>query len=611
MRRIATPDEIFDIIATLEGRKFATIGYVTDANINMPKVKRVNPETNRMKSYDDYETLGKNLGYEGEIGGIIKLTSYTMQFANREQMAKDYSNYKTAANDIRTKYGLEPVGDKENNYTQKINYGNGITGYGGDNDEKRGHMYYDANTAGAKNVKATYYVVDKEGHIDRECDASELKDMMQAKKEVSGVAALRKMGKEEEEIKRYIEDLKALNFSYKRFEYSKILYIVATVNGEKIIYLNDQLSKSVGDINIDPSEFLIIVKARYSDDLAELQDETLEECKTFKQLFESIDDEEGEMEDVPFMSDKDNLEKGMTLMREALKQYEEGKYSLANHNRKEANRFFDEMEDELSSEEGIEKAMYGESRNFGLIYNVIEENAVELYKTAEGRSKIGKILSTIKNSPILMNEFRVFNAFTNPKDVENAEVYVNEAISLMERKNRKEVIEENKKLLKLIKKLGVNEGISVDDEKLVLYETIEYTLFNKPTISNIAKYASVKKSLTENVERKNRKSSVRVNLDSVVDNGIEAITEKYNREMNEDEIRLVESFTSSPENAEKNFNKYKAELLEDISKKIEETSAPVDKEGWQHVYETVQNKEFDKDNVLSIVADMASIKEIL
>ena len=61
----------------MKGGCFATIGYVTGANLAIPQVKRKNPETGRMKGYDDYETFGKQLGYNGEVGGVIKLTSYT------------------------------------------------------------------------------------------------------------------------------------------------------------------------------------------------------------------------------------------------------------------------------------------------------------------------------------------------------------------------------------------------------------------------------------------------------------------------------------------------------------------------------------------------------
>ena len=38
----------------------------------------------------------------------------------------------------------------------------------------------------------------------------------------------------------------------------------ATVNGEKIIYINERLSRAVNDINIQPDEFIKLVKQKYN-----------------------------------------------------------------------------------------------------------------------------------------------------------------------------------------------------------------------------------------------------------------------------------------------------------------------------------------------------------
>lgn len=62
--------------------------------------------------------------------------------------------------------------------------------------------------------------------------------------------------------------------SYRNFESNSILYIAATVNGEKLVYINDRLSRAVNDININPSDFIAIAKERYSQDIQELQEMT-------------------------------------------------------------------------------------------------------------------------------------------------------------------------------------------------------------------------------------------------------------------------------------------------------------------------------------------------
>lgn len=297
MRRVATPDEIFDILDDVSGKRFATVGYVTGADINYPKVQRRNPETGRMKGYDDMDTFARSIGRQDSISGVIKLTRYNMRLYSRSEMGKAYGEKRSEENDIRARYGVPPIKDKENDYTQKIDYGGGITAYGGSNDDKKGHVYYDNNTFGA-NIKSHYYVVDGDGHIDGEVSRESLLDYLKAPAQKSGVAALRKMGATEDMIQNYINDLQGLRFSYKRFEYGQILYIAATVKGEKLLYINDRMSSNIGGLDINPSEFIDIVKDMYRDDLAQLDSESgdnsvnegiLSHVYSFEQLFEVVD----------------------------------------------------------------------------------------------------------------------------------------------------------------------------------------------------------------------------------------------------------------------------------------------------------------------------------
>lgn len=270
-RRIAQANEFFDILSSMKGGTFATIGYVTGANLAYPQVKRKNPETNRMKGYDDYETFGKSMGESGEVGGVIKLTSYTLNWSTPDSIAKAYGKYKTDVNAIRGEYGLEPTQDRES-YKSTQAYGdNGVSTYSGNNQDLSTHSYTAQNIHGAR-IKGMYYLIGVDGRIIRELTKDELKDYFKKSGEVSGVSTLRKMGVEEEKIKEYIERVKALGMSYKNFEASSILYMVASVNGEKIVYINENLIQNVRGINIEPSEFTKIAKERYDIDFATIQE---------------------------------------------------------------------------------------------------------------------------------------------------------------------------------------------------------------------------------------------------------------------------------------------------------------------------------------------------
>ena len=279
MRRIATADELFDILSSIKGGVKTTIGYVTGANLNLPEIKMKNPATNRMKGFHDYETFGRAIGEDGEVGGIVKLTSYTLNWQTPDSYKKGYAKYKQGFDALRDEFGIDTT-DRRGGYTKKQEFGDkGVTVYGGDNEEIRDHSYTRQNVYGAK-INSVYYLVDMEGHIIREMDKSELADFLNTKRpDISGVKALRDMGADEARIKEYIRREAELKFRSQTFETSHILYIVATANDEKILWVNERLEHAVrkidkvlNGVDVIPAEFTKIAKERYSKDIQDIQE---------------------------------------------------------------------------------------------------------------------------------------------------------------------------------------------------------------------------------------------------------------------------------------------------------------------------------------------------
>lgn len=279
MRRIATADELFDILSSIKGGVKTTIGYVTGANLNLPEVKMKNPATNRMKGFHDYETFGRAIGEDGEVGGIVKLTSYTLNWQTPDSYKKGYVKYKQGFDALRDEFGIDTT-DRRGGYTKKQEFGDkGVTVYGGDNEEIRDHSYTRQNIYGAK-INSVYYLVDMEGHIVREMDKSELVDFLNTKRpDISGVKALRDMGADEARIKEYIRREAELKFKTQVFETSHILYIVATANGEPLLWVNERLEHAVrkidkvlNGVDVIPAEFTRIAKERYSKEIQDIQE---------------------------------------------------------------------------------------------------------------------------------------------------------------------------------------------------------------------------------------------------------------------------------------------------------------------------------------------------
>lgn len=269
MRRVASSEEFFDILDRIGNGKFVTIGYVTGANLNVPTIKRRNPETNRMKGYPDFSVFGAE--GENEIGALVKITSYNMRYLNRTTVAKKYGEYKNAANDIRGNFGLDPIGNRES-YKQGTSWSpNGPELYKGQNTKLQSHSYNPQNIHGVK-PKSIVYAIDTEGHIIKALSQKQIEPYLKAKREIDGVAVLRKMGAEEEKIQDYISQINNLKFRYINFESDSILWIAATINGEKIVYINNNLARAVDGIDIRPEDFRAIARERYQIDLANLQE---------------------------------------------------------------------------------------------------------------------------------------------------------------------------------------------------------------------------------------------------------------------------------------------------------------------------------------------------
>ena len=279
MRYLRSSNEFFDILDGIKGGTFVSIGYVTGANLNIPKVKRKNPLTGRMKGYFDYSALNST----NEIGALVKITSYTFNYRNRQSIHDDYYNrVKPEMNRIRTKYGAPEVQDRVG-YKSVNNYGvNGIETYSGNNETKFGNSYSPQNMYNAK-IDSIIYAIDTNGNIVQELTKEEIKPYLASKKIDSGLKALRDMNAEENVIQSYIEEINGLKFSYRNFEADSILWMTATVNGEKVVYINDQLSRTVDDININKDDFIRIAKERYRKDLANIQ-ETLNRINNKKMI---------------------------------------------------------------------------------------------------------------------------------------------------------------------------------------------------------------------------------------------------------------------------------------------------------------------------------------
>lgn len=274
-RTFVSSEKLFDVLAEMKGNLRMCIGYITVAKLNIPTVKRKNPETNRMKSYPDYETFTKEIGAEREVAAIVKVTKYhKFNFTTPSDLSQRHKEYRDAKDQIKLKYGLNPTNRdaKQGKFKQIQDYGtNGIAVYNGDNEEKTTNSYLAQNTYGAE-MRSIYYLLDADGSVIKSLGKNDLLQYLKAN-EIEGVSALRKLGADENTIKQYIDDMGGLKFRYQNFESKKILYIAAKAQADefgKFTYINQQLPDVIDGVKIDSQYFVNLAMRQYKIDINEL-----------------------------------------------------------------------------------------------------------------------------------------------------------------------------------------------------------------------------------------------------------------------------------------------------------------------------------------------------
>lgn len=297
---------------------------------------------------------------------------------------------------------------------------------------------------------------------------------------------------------------------------------------------------------------------------------------------------------------EDNLQKAIVLMESALRKYKNGDIEGGDSDRNEANRLFDT----LANEDAELDTLYGESRNFGVIYSVIEGNTSRLNEDKGKRIAYKDIINTIREDSTLRNQFKIYEALSNTENIKDPQSYVTEAVSLMPSMSRKRVLESNNKLIGKIKKYNLYEMVDIDDDKMDLFESIEYLMLNKKNFSNLSEYENNKSNIVEYIRNHSVDAQVNESVNDYGENAVE-LMRKYSKDLNEDEIKLIKEL-SECEDREAYFNDYKTVVMSNLN----EMKLKVDnseKSDIEDIIESLDKKTF---NSKTFITDIAEMKEI-
>lgn len=303
---------------------------------------------------------------------------------------------------------------------------------------------------------------------------------------------------------------------------------------------------------------------------------------------------------------KENYEKGALLMQQALKKYANGDYEGGDIDREKANKYYDLAKMGANSGSNKITILYGENRNFGIIYKVLETNfSKAINDRTINKEPLLESFKQIKKNKKLNEQFKVFNAFTNPQNVNNANEYVNEVLSLTSKLSQTDLNETNDKLINFIEKQNINEMIDISDEEMSLFESINFVLTNKKNFNNINEYIEHKNRIIDFVEKNNVHSHSTHNIDEQVNTNITSLEEKYNLILNEDEKQFISDCLVNPMK-EDYFNENKQTLISLIEERINSTNND-NREQWIELKRQINESVF---NINTFMTDVAKIIEI-
>ena len=314
-------------------------------------------------------------------------------------------------------------------------------------------------------------------------------------------------------------------------------------------------------------------------------------------IIDNEQDEDGKDE-----NKDDPMYKGKVLMRSALDHLERGEIEEFETDRQLANEYFDKRSDE---EEEMD-SLYNESRNFGIIFNVIEANTSKLMESAKGQKSLRNIVSCIKGDKVLHEEFKVYNNLQPQYRVANANEYINEALSMSPSFDRKSVKESNEKLIRLMKKEKLNEMIDIDDDKLNLYEAIEYVTMNKKSLNNVDEFVTARNVIAESIDELPIKNGHTIEEYA---NDVEALSENMSNELNSAEIQIIKEVTDG--NGEQYFNECKKTTLSKLNEMMMGESDIETKSRLSKIYEKINSKTYNQKTAIVDISEMVEMQDTI
>ena len=296
LRKIYDINEFIDIMSSIKNGAFATVCYLSSAKVK--KTLRGSDveafgndlDSNRTEGDEEYYNTLKQ--YQGgsikkfPYNGVVKMSRIQFNWQSEKKYGENFGKYADARDALITKYGGEPV--RKQGTDTRLGYGSGEVSIGS-TDNTQGRLYSHQNGATVNYLDEYYFLADTNGQLKGGISKEAIKNIVAKSGDADGVAALKRVNASDETIKSYLEELKALKFRVLKLMYDSILFVVATVDDEKIFFWNSKLANQVGSgsyvVAIDPTSFKEKAKELYKKSYEEIENnytELMQENRNMK-----------------------------------------------------------------------------------------------------------------------------------------------------------------------------------------------------------------------------------------------------------------------------------------------------------------------------------------
>ena len=265
-----------------------------------------------------------------------------------------------------------------------------------------------------------------------------------------------------------------------------------------------------------------------------------------------------------------------------------------------------------------EVAKNASQKSFGYIKEAFENISPLLFNIKGGRKMISKYVSTIKENKNLSTLHTLFENVRKVNGDTDVDYFINNTMASNWNLDKNTLNEDVNKIGKILAEgiltigkdavelININENTRLNNALIFIAE-------NRQNNKNISKFSDATKIIREHIAN-NPKTNVfdKVDLDTYVNNLLEAFNKKYTSDLTEDDWKILKEVDLKGDK-ERLFNSFKENCLSKLTEMKEKYNQEGNNEDSQRlssVIEKINKKSFVAENITTDICGFAEITKI-